>query len=151
MYKPFLFLLCMLSAAPCLRAQTAVDSVKAVISQLFDAMRRADGVALKKCFTDSIVLQTVARNAKGETLIRSESVEGFIQTIAGLPPQAADERIEYDVVRTDGVLAIAWTPYRFYMNGQFSHCGVNSFQLIRINGAWKIAHIIDTRRRQGCE
>ncbi|HNA01067.1 MAG TPA: hypothetical protein PLN49_09415, partial [Ferruginibacter sp.] len=68
-----------------------------------------------------------------------------------LPKDAADERITFDVVRVDGALAIAWTPYKFYFNGKFSHCGVNSFQLVRFNGEWKIQYLIDTRRKAGCE
>jgi len=55
------------------------------------------------------------------------------------------------VVKIDGPLAIVWTPYKFYFNGKFSHCGVNSFQLVRFNGVWKIQYLIDTRRRAGCE
>jgi hypothetical protein len=47
-------------------------------------------------------------------------------------------------------MAAVWTPYNFYYNGQFSHCGVNSFQVIRFKDGWKIQYIIDTRRRTGC-
>lgn len=35
-------------------------------------------------------------------------------------------------------------------NGNFSHCGVNSFQLFHDNGQWKIIYLIDTRQRTGC-
>lgn len=61
-----------------------------------------------------------------------------------------DERIQFDVVKVDGPLASVWTPYKFYFKGQFSHCGVNSFQLVRVNGEWKIQYLIDTRRRNDC-
>ena len=43
------------------------------------------------------------------------------------------------------------TPYKFYVGEKFSHCGVNSFQLVKIRGEWKIQYIIDTRRRQNCD
>jgi len=61
-----------------------------------------------------------------------------------------DERINFDMVRTDGPLATAWTPYKFYYKGNFSHCGVDSYQLVRINGIWKIQYLIDTRRNMSC-
>jgi hypothetical protein len=48
-------------------------------------------------------------------------------------------------------MAAAWTPYRFYRNGEFSHCGVNSFQLVKMAEGWKIVYIIDTRRKEPCE
>jgi len=68
-----------------------------------------------------------------------------------MPKDAADERIVFETIRIDGPLASVWTPYNFYYEGKFSHCGVNSFQLVKINGEWKIQYLIDTRRKQGCK
>ena len=39
----------------------------------------------------------------------------------------------------------------FTLTGKFSHCGVDSFQLVFINGQWKIQCLIDTRRKQPCK
>ena len=47
-------------------------------------------------------------------------------------------------------MANAWTPYQFWFNDQFSHCGVNSFQLIKVDNTWKIFFLVDTRRKD-CE
>ncbi len=133
------------------QAQTAIDSVKATIDKMFLAMKGGDAVLMRECFTDSAILQTLARDRSGATIIKNEILPDFLKVVATMPKDAADERISYDVVKIDGPLAIAWTPYKFYLNGQFSHCGVNSFQLVRQNGLWKIQYLIDTRRRQGCE
>jgi hypothetical protein len=54
------------------------------------------------------------------------------------------------MVKADGALAVAWTPYKFYYKGNFSHCGIDSYQLVRINGIWKIQYLIDTRRKANC-
>lgn len=132
-------------------AQTAEDSVKAVVNNLFTGMKNADAVLLKSTFADSAILQTIIRNKEGKTIIQTEEVAGFVEQVSKMPKDAADERITFDVLRIDGPLAIVWTPYKFYFNGKFSHCGVNSFQLVRINGNWKIQYLIDTRRRAGCE
>lgn len=131
-------------------AQTAADSVKQVVNQLFTAMKTSDAQLLQQCFADSAVLQTIAVNKEGKTIVRNESVAAFAASISKVPAGALDERIEFDMVKTDASLAIAWTPYQFYLNGNFSHCGVNSFQLVRFNGQWKIQYLIDTRRRTGC-
>lgn len=131
-------------------SQTAEDSVKTVINTMFSAMKNADGAMLKNTFSDSIVFQTIARTKDGVTVVRTESPAGFIEQISKASPGSLDERISFETVKVDGPLAIAWTPYSFYYNGQFSHCGVNSFQLVRFNGVWKIQYIIDTRRKQGC-
>ena len=132
-------------------AQSAEDSVKTVINNMFAAMKNADGTGLKNCFSDSILFQTIARNKEGAMVVRTESPAGFIDQSSKATPGSLDERISFETVKVDGPLAIAWTPYSFYYNGQFSHCGVNSFQLVRFNGIWKIQYIIDTRRKQGCE
>jgi len=131
-------------------AQSAEDSVRTVINNMFTAMKNADGPGLKNCFSDSILFQTIARNKEGAMVVRTESPAGFIEQISKATPGSLDERISFETVKVDGPLAIAWTPYSFYYNGQFSHCGVNSFQLVRFNGIWKIQYIIDTRRKTGC-
>ena len=133
------------------RAQSAEDSVKAVVNQLFTAMKGANAAMLKEAFADSAVLQTIRRKQDGTFFVQDEKVSDFVEQIGKAKKDSLDERITFETVKIDGPLAIAWTPYKFYYAGNFSHCGVNSFQLVRINGRWKIQFLIDTRRRQGCE
>jgi len=133
------------------QSQTPEDSVKAVINQMFDAMRNIDGAKLKDAFADSAILQTIARTKEGGIRIVNESIDNFVKSISRLPKDSADERISFETIKIDGPLASAWTPYKFYYASKFSHCGANSFQLVRINGRWKIQYLIDTRRRLGCE
>lgn len=134
-----------------INAQTAEDSVKATINNLFTAMRNGDGGLFKTVFSDSAFLQTIARDKNGKTMVRTESVNDFADFVGKLKKDSADERISFEMIRIDGPLAIAWTPYNFYYNGSFSHCGVNSFQLVRFGNEWKIQYLIDTRRRTGCK
>jgi len=131
-------------------SQTAVDSVKISIGNLFTAMKNSDSAAVMNCFADSAIMQTIARDKTGGTIIKNEKIADFVKIVGSMPKNAADEQIVFDVVKADGPLAFAWTPYKFYFNGQFSHCGVNSFQMIRQKGKWKIQYLIDTRRKQGC-
>lgn len=133
------------------RSQTAEDSVKAAVNRLFEGMKNADAEMIKSSFTDSAILQSVSVDKQGKTVIKTDPITEFAESVGKLNKGDADERISFDVVRIDANLAIAWTPYKFYYKGNFSHCGVNSFQLVRVNGAWKIQYIIDTRRRKGCE
>lgn len=132
-------------------AQTAEDSVKTVINRMFTAMRTADTSLLRSCFADSMVLQTIGRDKAGNTVVRNEAPGDFIGVISKEQPGNADEQIRFETIKIDGPMAMAWTPYNFFYKGNFSHCGVNSFQLVRFSGTWKIQYIIDTRRRQGCE
>ncbi|HEY0678277.1 MAG TPA: hypothetical protein VGD17_08320 [Chitinophagaceae bacterium] len=131
--------------------QTSEDSVKNTVNQLFLAMKNSDGNLIKDAFADSAILQTIGRNKEGQVIIRNDAVSGFAEQVGKMPKGAADERITFETIKIDGPLATVWTPYRFYYNGNFSHCGVNSFQLVRMNGKWKIQYLIDTRRKQGCD
>ena len=76
-------------------------------------MKNSDKDLLKECFADSAILQTITPAGR----IRNESVAAFVEQISKLPKDAADERIRFDMVKTDAALATAWTPYQFYYNG----------------------------------
>jgi len=126
---------------------TETDSVKETINRFFGAMKSSDSSGVKSTLAAGIIFQSIT--SKNE--VRTEDVQGFIGSVARAPEGSLDERITFASVLVDGNLAAVWTPYEFYYNGQFSHCGVNSFQLHKENGTWKIRYIIDTRRKEGCK
>ena len=132
-------------------AQTREDSVKAIVNQLFEGMKNSDAAMIRSAFTDSAILQSIGRNKEGKIVIRDERIDDFAKSISQIKKGAADERIVFESIRIDGPLAMVWAPYKFYFDGKFSHCGVDSFQLVFINGQWKIQYLIDTRRKQPCE
>ena len=145
-----IFLLCLLLTAGFVSfSQSAEDSVKAAVNQLFTAMKTSDSALLISSFTENGLLQTITKGKDG-LLAKNESVSSFAASIRKAPKGSLDERISFDMVKIDGPLASVWTPYSFYYNGVFSHCGVNSFQLLRTGEGWKIQYIIDTRRKTGC-
>jgi hypothetical protein len=131
------------------KAQSAEDSVKATINKLFAAMKNGDSKSLLECFPEGAILQTIAEK-DGNVSVKTEAVKEFADFVGTQKQGDADERITFELIKTDGALAIAWTPYQFYYKGQFSHCGVDSYQLVRINGEWKIQYLIDTRRKANC-
>ena len=130
-------------------AQTAEDSVKAAVNQLFHAMKASDSLLIISSFTDNGILQTITKANKGY-IAKDESVEAFAISISKAAKGSLDERIRFDMIKIDGPLASVWAPYSFYYNGAFSHCGVSSFQLVRTKNGWRIQYIIDTRRKTGC-
>ncbi len=42
-------------------------------------------------------------------------------------------------VLVSGPLAVVWMPYDLYLNGAWSHCGVDAFTMYKISGRWQIA------------
>lgn len=132
-------------------AQSEADRVKATVSQLFDGMRKGDTMLVKDAFAPGALLQTIAKPLEGGTVVRTNGVGALVRSVGQPHTEVYDERIQFGQVLMDGDLATVWTPYQFYVGEKFSHCGVNSFQLVRLNGKWKIQYIIDTRRKEGCE
>lgn len=123
------------------------ESIKSTVNQLFTGMKTSDSVLIKKSFHKNAVLQTITRTAE----IKNESINDFALSISKAEKGSLDERIIFSNILIDGNLASVWTPYEFYYKGQFSHCGVNSFQLVKSNNEWKIQYIIDTRRKDNCK
>ena len=132
-------------------AQADDAAIRQVVNQLFTGMKQSDSALIRAAFTEAPVLQTIVRNREGKTVIVTEPLDSFLTGIMQKHTDVYDERIVFDVIKIDGELAMVWAPYKFYLGDRFSHCGVDSFQLVKINGAWKIQYLIDTRRRQNCE
>jgi hypothetical protein len=120
------------------------NEVKQVIQNMFHAMQQADTSLLKTCFSDKVIFQTILNKPEG-AVIKTESINDFIQSIGKQTPNVLDERIEFGAIQMDELMATVWTPYTFYYKGQYSHKGVNSFQLVRLKEGWKIQYLIDTR------
>lgn len=146
--KRFAILLTVVTAITCsAQAQTTEDSVKATINRLFEGMKNADTTLLKSAFTGDPILQTIATNKKKQVYIKSDKYKDFVKFIGQQKVGEADERVEFESIRIDGPLAMVWAPYQFYYKGKFRHCGVNSFQLVKLEDGWRIQYLIDTRRK----
>jgi len=75
----------------------------------------------------------------------------FIDAVGQPKEQVWNEPIWNEKVEIDGNLASVWVDYAFYVDDQFSHCGVDAFHLIKQVDGWKIFHLVDTRRKTDCE
>lgn len=150
MKKTLLILLTMMSLYS-LKAQTTEDSIKMTINTFFEGMKKGDTTLIRGTLTEGVIFQTIARKKEGGLTVRTENVNDFIKFIAEPKKDIPDERIVFETIKVDGALASVWTPYKFYMGEKFSHCGANSFQLVKTDGRWRIQYIIDTRRKDKCE
>jgi len=130
--------------------QSEPERVKAVIEQLFDGMRKSNSTKVSATFTEEAIMQTVVKDENNEVQIRSGNLQAFLNAIGSEKEEIWDERISGYDINIDGELATVWTPYQFYVGDEFSHCGVNSFQLVKKDGDWKIFFIVDTRRQDNC-
>ena len=146
--KKTIFLLIMIFASS-IQAQN--QEIQKVIETFFEGFHAKDTVKMKSVCFDKIILQSIMENAKGSKL-SDESAKEFYNSIATIPSDFKfEEKILSYSIQVDGTMAHAWTPYEFYINGKFSHSGVNAFTLYKENGpeasGWKIIYCIDTRRK----
>ena len=126
--------------------------MRTTIETFFEGFHKQDSTVIKQVVADNIILQSIGRDKKGNTIIKSDEFSQFLKSIVSIPSTVTfEEKILGYNIQIDGNMANVWTPYEFWLNDQFSHCGVNSFQLVKMNDAWKIIYLIDTRRKEGCE
>lgn len=122
--------------------------VKQSIITFFEGFHSRDTLKIKSVCHEKMLLQSIAESKKG-TKFSEESAKEFIQSFAKFPKELQfEERLLDYKIQIDGTMAHVWTPYEFYVNGSFSHSGVNSFTLFSENNQWKIVHLIDTRRKK---
>ena len=141
--KPLIFLLI---SSFSFAQNTSEKEIVKPIETLFNAMKSADSLGVKNAFSGSAIMQTFGKNQE----IRTDKVEDFAKQVGASKAGDLDERFTISKILVDGNMASVWVPYQFYYKGNFSHCGVNSFQLAKINNEWKIQYIIDTRRKDNC-
>ncbi|WP_191906300.1 Cif family virulence factor [Hymenobacter baengnokdamensis] len=142
----------LLGATFAAQAQTTsaeVPAVKQAITTFFDAMRRGDSTLVRSTLAPTAVFHTLSQ-PQGQPTVQLESVNAFLKAVGTPHAESWDERVQFEHVLIDANLASVWAPYEFYLGSKFSHCGYDSFQLVKLASGWKIAHIIDTRRKEKC-
>lgn len=132
-----LFLLCPLLAIGQQKSSDE-DQIKAVILKTFSAMKSVDSVALKSCFTSNAMLHISQVKPEGNTL-REVPAAKFIQNVMSRKPGDMDERVlSWGPILIDHEMATAWVPYEFYLNGKYTHKGVDVFLLVKTGDEFKI-------------
>jgi len=126
------------------------EEVMAVITTLFDGMRARDGAMVASAFHPEARLLTTGMGPDGVPRVQIIPISDFIQQV-GQPGPSLDEQIFNPKVEIEGGLAQVWVDYTLHVGEDFSHCGVDSFQLARTAEGWKILSVADTRRQEGCE
>ncbi|WP_312079123.1 nuclear transport factor 2 family protein [Chryseobacterium sp.] len=141
-----LFALTLIISSFSLAQQNSNTEIEKPIRDLFLAMKNADAVLIKSVFTETAVLETITDEG-----VKPQNISSFIGQVSKTQKNDLDERISIEAIHSDGNLASVFTPYSFYFKGKLSHCGANSFQLVKQNGEWKIQYLIDTRRKDNCK
>jgi hypothetical protein len=118
------------------------DQIKAVILKTFSAMKSVDSVALKSCFTEKALLHISQVKPEGN-VIREVPIASFVKNVLTRKPGDMDERVlSWGPILIDHEIATAWVPYEFYLNGKFTHKGVDAFILVKVGEEYKIQTLL---------
>ena len=90
------------------------------------------------------------RTIDREKVVRRSTNRDFLERLASSKDEWL-ERMWEPEVRIRGDVATIWAPYDFFVNGQYSHCCYDAFQLMKIDGRWMITGGSYTVEVAGCE
>ena len=123
------------------------QAVLAPINQLFAAFGAGDSAGvLRVAYPDGRV--TAVGTLRTGTGLRQESWTQFAARLK--PGEGFNESISDPAIEVDGDIAMVWAPFVVRVAGKVSNCGVDLFDLVRENAAWKVMNISFSSRTTGC-
>jgi hypothetical protein len=112
----------------------------AAADSLLDALSRSDTAGIRRFTADSAILGFSAIRQGAERV----RVHSWAEVIATPNARTLVERGFNATARVQDRLAHVWMPYDIYINGAWSHCGIDAFTLIKVAGAWKTVALFYT-------
>lgn len=155
--RSLLLLACITMTLSCSHNPGAADrertdeetAVLVAVQQFFDSMTSRDANRARAVLDPEGDFVSVRWNERGERVVRRASIRAYLE---GLGAEGATyrERMWDAEVSVHGPIAVVWTPYDFHIDGRFSHCGIDAFQLLRTEAGWIITGGTYTVERTGC-
>ncbi|MFC2166022.1 nuclear transport factor 2 family protein [Acidobacteriota bacterium] len=130
-----------------LGAQTSEETaIKNAVQTFFDS------IAEKSAKTASSVLNKdgfifEAKDSDNNVSVAITSFQDFIKKLPSFSGELL-EQMQNPKIMIHGNIAVVWTPFTFHKNGEYSHSGLDTFQLIKTNEGWKIFSILYTADRK---
>lgn len=119
---------------------------KKTVNLFFTALNQKNADLLYELVADDLKLHSL--DISSEFKLSSSDKANFINNIKSIAPEVQIEERIFDVQSFENeTIAQVWAPYKFYVNGDYSHSGVNAFTMVKIDGKWLITSITDTRNR----
>lgn len=129
-----------------------VKNASEIPDKLFAAMREKNFEAIRGVFTSEGQLVAIdkPRDGNGISKTRVFTAESFAKMISESKTGEYLEKMPSKETKISGDLAMVSGRYTFYVGDKFSHCGMNTFHLVRTEAGWKIANAASTLEFQ-CE
>jgi hypothetical protein len=126
------------------------DAVLAAVQKFFDTMASGDIAAGRAGSIPEGRFFSVRESGSGAApAIRSFTNQESYDRMAS-DKRKRQERMWNPEVRIHGPIAVVWTAYDFWVDGKFSHCGVDAFNLVKTADGWKLAGGLYTVEQTGC-
>lgn len=123
--------------------------VIAAADRFIAAINSNDADALRKMSIPEGMNISLRYQSDGSSKIRSKSnSQAAADTAAG--KSNFTERYWDPTVLIHNGIAMFWAPYSFDIDGKRSHCGVDQFDFIKVDGQWKLASAMWTVEPDGC-
>ncbi|MED5411193.1 MAG: nuclear transport factor 2 family protein [Pseudomonadota bacterium] len=149
MYK-FLILAVMLSYSIISFSQSNDRAViLETVQKFFDSIEFRDKQLLESILVPNSLNISARELDDGEAQFNVMSYDEVVSALTR-PGRNAKERSWDETVLIQGNIAVVWTPYDFHVDGVFSHCGIDSFQLIKQDGQWLISNSSWTLETENC-
>lgn len=113
------------------------DAVMRTLQAFFDTMTSRDVEGARKVLQPQGRFHSM-RTKDGKPDLRAFANEEYFADLQA-SKQTMRERIWKPDVRIHGLIATVEAPYDFWIDGKFSHCGTDVFDLIKAEDGWKIA------------
>jgi hypothetical protein len=127
-------------------SQENEKAVLQTVDLLFEAIHKRDtSLASSILHPDG---RFVAMTENGRYIAMSH--KEYIHNLAKGKGKAVERYWDAEV-HIRGHIATVWAPYDFYVNDQFSHCGIDALDLVKIEGKWIIVGGIFTVEKNSCE
>lgn len=116
------------------------DAAITVVNQLFDGMKAKSAEQIKGVFAPDVHFLAIdkPRDGKGPSKTRVMTGEAFAKRMAESKEPDYVEKMLSPEARINGDLAVVSGRYTFYVGDKFSHCGTDTFNLVRTEAGWKI-------------
>lgn len=134
-------------ATPAAAATPDETAAVAAVQKFFDAMAANDGAAVAAVTLPGSLYTSIRPTPGGGTKIGRTSVEDFIKNLRpGLHEAMWSPRV---TVRS-GIMATVAAPYELKVDGKSVHCGIDVFDLAKVDGQWKVAAATWTAEVDAC-
>ena len=115
-------------------------TVVKMVQTFFDAMTERDVEGMRAMLTPDGVFYGYRESQDG-LQIMSPTHQRYVEGLADGDRKLVERFWDPQVLLHDR-MAVVWTPYDLYVDGTFSHCGIDSFSFLKTEEVWKITGIV---------